>query len=87
MKKGHCGEIVVANFSTDANYLMTGSFDSTIQIWDLRTTKPLHTLIGHRAEISNAVFNYTGSKVLSGSLDSTGKVWDMVTGRCIETLW
>jgi dynein assembly factor with WDR repeat domains 1 len=82
----HTGELVSASYSADGNYLMTGSFDATVNIWDCRMFKLLHRLIGHRGEISNAVFNYTGTKVISGSCDGTVRIWDAIAGSCLKVI-
>lgn len=36
---GHTGEVIAANFDHNGNQLITGSFDSTVNVWDTRTCK------------------------------------------------
>jgi WD40 repeat protein len=46
-------QIVSLNFDTKGERLITGSFDHTVKIWDVRTGRPIHTLSGHHGEISS----------------------------------
>lgn len=66
--------------------LLTAGFDATVNVWESRMWRPLHTLIGHRREITGAQFNYASSVVLTGSMDGSAKLWDVVTGSCLTTL-
>jgi len=37
--RGHTGEVVVNQFDRDGTAVLTGSFDNTIKIWDVRTAQ------------------------------------------------
>jgi F-box and WD-40 domain protein MET30 len=65
------------------NILATGSYDSTIKIWDLDTGEVIRTLEGHTSGVRCLQFD--DSKLISGSLDKTLKVWNWRTGECIAT--
>jgi F-box/WD-40 domain protein MET30 len=65
------------------NILATGSYDTTIKIWDTETGKELRTLRGHQSGIRCLQFDDT--KLISGSLDGSIKVWNWRTGECIST--
>ncbi|KAL3314828.1 Dynein assembly factor with WDR repeat domains 1 [Cichlidogyrus casuarinus] len=66
--------------------LLTGSFDHTVSIWDMRTGQRTHHLIGHAAEISVATFSYDGNYVASASMDKTLRVWDTRNGKPMQIL-
>lgn len=51
--KGHTGEIVSLNFNADGDKLLTGSFDRTAMIWDVRSGECIHVLDEHVGEISS----------------------------------
>ena len=79
--KGHVNGVMCLQF--DDNILATGSYDSTIKIWDIHTGEELRTLKGHGSGIRALQFD--DAKLISGSLDCTLKVWNWATGDCIAT--
>jgi len=78
---GHTNGVMCLQF--DDNILVSGSYDSTIKIWDIETGQELRTLTGHALGVRCLQFDKT--KLVSGSLDGTLKVWDMRSGQVIRT--
>nr|CAH8822652.1 unnamed protein product [Trichobilharzia regenti] len=66
--------------------MLTGSFDHTVCLWDVRTGERTHHLIGHAAEVSAASFTYDTSLVATASMDKTVRIWDTRTGRQLHLL-
>ncbi|KAG6985299.1 E3 ubiquitin ligase complex SCF subunit sconB [Physcia stellaris] len=79
--KGHSNGVMCLQF--DENILATGSYDTTIKIWDIHSGEELRTLRGHSSAVRALQFDDT--KLISGSLDCTLKVWNWATGECIKT--
>ncbi|KAL4791553.1 WD40-repeat-containing domain protein [Aspergillus venezuelensis] len=79
--KGHTNGVMCLQF--EDNILATGSYDTTIKIWDTDTGEELRTLRGHASGIRCLQFDDT--KLISGSMDRTIKVWNWRTGECIST--
>jgi F-box and WD-40 domain protein MET30 len=79
--RGHTNGVMCLQF--DDNILATGSYDSTIKIWDIETGEEIRTLHGHTSGIRALQFD--DMKLISGSLDMTLKVWNWRTGECIST--
>ncbi|CAI4404502.1 BBF_collapsed_G0027560.mRNA.1.CDS.1 [Saccharomyces cerevisiae] len=79
--KGHMDGVLTLQF----NYrlLFTGSYDSTIGIWDLFTGKLIRRLSGHSDGVKTLYFD--DRKLITGSLDKTIRVWNYITGECIST--
>lgn len=75
---GHTAEIVSLDFDTPGNRIITGSFDNTVKVWDVRTGRCVHSLTGHQGEISSCQFNYASDLCISGSIDRTCKVTHIV---------
>ncbi|KAL5335434.1 quinon protein alcohol dehydrogenase-like superfamily [Aspergillus crustosus] len=79
--KGHTNGVMCLQF--EDNILATGSYDTTIKIWDTDTGEELRTLRGHESGIRCLQFDDT--KLISGSMDRTIKIWNWRTGECLST--
>lgn len=79
--RGHSNGVMCLQF--DDNILATGSYDSTIKIWDIDSGACLRTLKGHTSGIRALQFDDT--KLISGSLDKTVRIWNWRTGECMST--
>ncbi|CAG8614070.1 684_t:CDS:2, partial [Paraglomus occultum] len=70
---------------TPGQYIVTGSRDKTIKIWD-STGQCVRTLVGHDNWVRGLVFHSSGKYLISASDDKTIKIWDIKTGRCYKTV-
>ncbi|KAL7789848.1 WD40 repeat-like protein [Trichoderma ceciliae] len=84
--EGHSGWVKSVTFSADGRYLVSGSDDHTVKIWDAKTGKERQTLKGHSYSISSVAFSADGRHIASGSGDNTIKIWDAITGKERHTL-
>ncbi len=82
----HQKRVNSVSFSPDEQTLASGSFDSTIKLWDVKTGQELRTLYGHSNEVWSVSFSPDGHTLASGSLDKTIKLWDVKTGQKVYTL-
>jgi WD40 repeat protein/serine/threonine protein kinase len=79
--RGHSGYVWTETFSPDGRYLASGSWDSTIKVWDLKapeSTEPV-TLHGHAGFIHGLAFSPDGRYLASASGyagHGEVKVWD-----------
>ncbi|CAK9021731.1 NACHT domain- and WD repeat-containing protein 1, partial [Durusdinium trenchii] len=80
---GHHNWTTSAAFSDDETQVASGSYDSTVRIWDVTSAKTLHVLSGHEHRV-NAVDFHAGL-VASGSADKTVRVWDASTGELVRS--
>ena len=69
-----------------SNLLVSGSFDESVRIWDVRTGKCLKTLPAHSDPVSAVHFNRDGSLIVSSSYDGLCRIWDTASGQCLKTL-
>ena len=79
---GHGGGVNVAVFND--KYIVSGSGDQTIKVWQTSTSEFVRTLHGHRGGI--LCLQWRGNHVVSGSTDSTIRIWDFECGACLRLL-
>ena len=79
--KGHSNGVMCLQF--DDNVLVTGSYDSTVKVWNIKTGEEIRTLTGHTSGIRCLQFD--DNKLMTGSLDKTLKLWNWRTGQCLRT--
>ncbi len=83
---GHTGFVNTLAISSDGRYLISGSADDTIKIWEMATGEEIRTLEGHSSPINTLVLSGDGRTLASGASDSSIKLWEMATGEEIRTL-
>jgi WD40 repeat protein len=74
---GHEDEVLVANFSSDGLYLVTGSRDKKIIVWNLKANRKAATLSGHDEGIRKVFFFNNTNGIVSLSFDNTVRLWDI----------
>ena len=72
--------------ATDGTYIVSGSEDHTVKLWNLASGACLRTLVGHSDTVRSVAVTATGATIVSGSNDRTAKLWDLTTGGCVRTL-
>ncbi|KAJ2078197.1 ubiquitin-binding SDF ubiquitin ligase complex subunit met30 [Coemansia sp. RSA 988] len=80
--QAHDDGILCVQFNDE--YMITGSYDSKVHVWDAETLELVSELTGHTMPVRALEFDEC--KLFSGSLDGTVKIWDYRTGTCIRTL-
>src|SRR6266540_2645043 len=82
----HNDTVYSVAFSPDGKRLATGSFDSTVKLWDAATGQETLTLKGHVNGVCSVAFSADGRWLATGSDDRTVKLWDAATGKELLTL-
>lgn len=71
----------------EGRFLVSGSRDRCLKLYDLDTKKVLLTLSGHKNWVRGVVFHPGGQYILSCSDDKTIRVWDLAdNGENVKTL-
>uniref|UniRef100_A0A6N2LBP0 WDR5-like beta-propeller domain-containing protein n=1 Tax=Salix viminalis TaxID=40686 RepID=A0A6N2LBP0_SALVM len=73
-------------FNPNSSMIVSGSFDETVRIWDVKSGKCLKVLPAHSDPVTCVDFNRDGSLIVSSSYDGLCRIWDAGTGHCIKTL-
>lgn len=82
--KGHTNS--VRAIAGHENILISGSYDTSVRIWDLESGECLHICNGHREKVYSVGYSHELKRAVSGSMDSTVKVWDTLAGENLFTL-
>lgn len=80
--EGHTDGVLCCQYDNN-KLLMTGSYDTSIKIWNTDTGELIRTLTGHTMGVKSLI--YDDQKLISGGLDCTIKVWNWRTGECISS--
>ncbi|KAF9929438.1 hypothetical protein BGZ65_005799, partial [Modicella reniformis] len=80
--RGHTDGVMCLQF--DDTFLITGSYDNTVKVWNIETGLCLRTLTGHALCVR--ALHFDEAKLITGSMDRTLKIWNYHTGQCIRTL-
>jgi len=73
-------------FHPDGLILATGSEDSLIRVWDIKSLKNVATFRGHKGGISDLKFSENGFYLASSDQDNALKLWDLRGPKNINTM-
>ncbi|MDK9708021.1 MAG: caspase family protein [Desulforhopalus sp.] len=80
---------LLATFSPDGQYILTGGTDATLKLWDIDSGKKVQVLIGHErghaGGITGMAFSSDGQFVFTSSAsDNAVRKWDIANGQVIQ---
>jgi WD40 repeat protein/serine/threonine protein kinase len=84
--KGHTAWVHSVALTSDGRFAVSGSWDCTLRVWDLRLGQSVRTLEGHRGWVNAVAVTPDGSRAISAASDCTLRVWDLGTGQSVQTL-
>jgi WD40 repeat protein len=77
--KGHSEAIYSVAFSPDGKYVVSGSGDRSVKVWDSASGKEIKSFggaAGHQNLVLSVAVSNDGSLIASGGSDNTAKIWD-----------
>ena len=83
---GHVQEVRALTFSSDGTFLVSGSNDYTINLWDIQTGGVIKIFYGHTSYVLSVSISSDCTMIASGSLDDTIRLWDIQTGECCHII-
>ncbi|KAM0740340.1 hypothetical protein ACQRIT_005524 [Beauveria bassiana] len=75
VQEGHTCNISCLAFSPDSRFLVSGLYDRTARVWDMRTRETAAVLAYHKNYLSSVTFSPDGSCIATGSGDTTIAIW------------
>jgi WD40 repeat protein len=87
--RGHTEPVYAVAYTPDGKFVLTGSFDKSLKIWDAATGKEVKTFAGttgHQNLVLAVAINPEGTLFASGSSDNTARVWDFPTSAPLRAL-
>jgi guanine nucleotide-binding protein subunit beta-2-like 1 protein len=83
--KGHSHFISDVVMSSDGQFALSGSWDKTLRLWDLSTSKSTRMFKGHNKDVLSVAFSADNRQIVSGSRDKGIKLWNTL-GVCKYTI-
>eukprot|EP01130_Rhizamoeba_saxonica_P006688 TRINITY_DN2669_c0_g1_i1.p1 TRINITY_DN2669_c0_g1~~TRINITY_DN2669_c0_g1_i1.p1 ORF type:complete len:2177 (+),score=451.33 TRINITY_DN2669_c0_g1_i1:90-6620(+) len=84
----HLAPVRCLTFSEDSRFLVSGSDDGSIRIWDVELLVCTSVLLGHSAPVSCIKYSNNGNHIISSSYDCTLKFWNpLAYKKCVSTIF
>ncbi|OAQ25337.1 WD40 repeat-like protein [Linnemannia elongata AG-77] len=84
--RGHNSKITGVVYSPCSRYLVSGSWDGTVRLWNCETGMVDRILEGHSEGVEAVALSPCGKQVASVYRDRSLRLWDVDTGACTLTL-
>jgi len=82
---GHSHYVEDISISSDGQFALSGSWDSTLRLWDLNTGVTTRRFIDHGKDVLAVAFSADNRQIVSGSRDKSIKLWNTL-GQCKYTI-
>jgi len=73
------------SWSSDGTRICSGSYDKTVQVWEVSSGECMQTLEGHSSGVNAVSWSRDDSRICSGD-DTAVRVWEVSSGKCVQTL-
>ncbi len=73
------------DISPDDRYILAGSTDATVRLWDRATGQEVRRFVGHRGDVQSVAFSPDGTRAVSGAAEYAAILWNIATGEQIFT--
>lgn len=83
---GHKDRITSLCFNSDSKLILSGSFDSTVKLWDRQNGYCKHTFKEHTKEVLSVDVNKSGELAVSGGNDNSIKLLSISKLDCLQSL-
>jgi len=73
---GHSHFVQDVAISVDGQFALSGSWDSTLRLWNLNTGETSQRFVGHSKDVLSVAFSADNRQIVSGSRDRTINLWN-----------
>jgi WD40 repeat protein len=84
LQTGHSSTVHSVAVSPDGRYILTGSYDKTVILWDAATGQQIRSFQGHGGPVYSVAISTDGRQVLTGINNKTAMLWDAATDQQIR---
>lgn len=67
-------------------YVVSGSVDKTLKVWDMKSKTMVHSLKGHLHWVKHVIELRDSNTIASASYYELIRIWDVSTGKCLRGL-
>ncbi len=82
---GHTAAVTCIEITNDNKFIVTGSRDKFIRVWDIETGKVIFLLKGHDDDINCLTISEDNNYIVSGADDHKVKVWNLHSGKLVKS--
>ncbi len=84
--KGHAEAVETVAIAGNGQFIISGSQDKTLRLWEISTGRCTHIFRGHSGYITDVALSPDGQFAVSASRDHTLRVWRIASGMCLRIL-
>ncbi len=82
---GHSSAVATIAFSPDSRFILSGSNDRTIKLWEVSSGREIRTFRGIDADVTAVAYSPDGRIALAGYMNGRLAFWEVSTGRKIRS--
>ena len=84
--QGRFARFMSGVFSGDGARILTGSWDNTLSLWDITTSKRIQRFEGYSSTVYSVGFTPDGKRIVSGNGDRITRFWDVESGALLDAI-
>jgi WD40 repeat protein len=74
--RGHSRIVGSISLCPDERFIVSGSTDKTVRVWEVATGQQVRVLEGHTQGVPSVAWSPDGQYIVSGSWDKLARVWE-----------
>ncbi len=67
--------------SPDNKFIVSGSWDNSVRIWEKESGKEIQVLKGHSSKVSSVAISPDSTFIVSGGWDRSVRIWEKESGK------